>query len=187
MIEKKENHKELPALRRMTKMQVQEVYKPFEEGKTLDEVSKHFESRYNCKPLPKDRLRKHLTNFYKLKERNEDDKTHPPLPPVSIITNQDINVLKEKMLTQPPSNTLYSSSSEKTETSSNETEFGLPDLSGINLKFLFFVFACIILVFKILRLREKKKEKTKKSLKKADPLKEVIPQERLEKLNIKWV
>ena len=176
-IEKKESHKELPVLRRMTKRQVQEVYSLFEEDKTLEEVSKHFESRYNCKPLSKERLRKHLTNFYKLKDRIEDNKIHHLQPPVSIITNQDIRELKEKMFSLPPTNNL-SNSLENYKIVSNERD---DSLSSIPLKFLVFVVIAILILFVILRRREKKEEKKKKSLKELDP------QKKLRNLNIKWV
>ena len=174
-IENKETPKELPVLRRMTKRQVQEVYSLFEEGKSLEEISKYFESRYNCKPLSKERLRKHLTNFYKLKD-SEDNKTHQPQPPVSIITNQDIRELKEKMFSPSPANNLYSSESDKTV--SKETEFSLP---GIPLKFLVFVLIAILILFVILSRREKKEEKKKKSIKEPDP------QNKPGNLAIKWV
>ena len=186
-IKNKESPKELPVLRRMTKRQVQEVYSLLEEGKTLEEVSKYFENRYNCKPLSEDRLRKHLTKFYKLKRMSESGDSgagnninHTLQPPVSIITNQDIREIKEKMFSPSPANTLYSSESDKTV--SKETDFSLPGiLPGINMKFLIFVIIGIILLLKILSRREEKEEKKKKSLKEPDP------QNKIRKLNIKWV
>ena len=176
-IVKKESHKELSPLRRMTKMQVQEVLNLFEEGKTLDEVSKHFETRYKCKPLSKERLRKHLTNFYKLKERVKNNKTHHPQPPVSIITNQDIGELKEKMFSLPTNN--LSNSVETYKIVSKERD---DSLSGIPLKFLLLVLVAILILLVILgrrRVKEKKEPEPKpKSF-----------EERLKRrgLKVKWV
>lgn len=105
--EEKEPPKELPVLRRMTKRQLQEVYDLLEEGKTLEEISDYFQKRYKCKPLSKDRLRKHRTKFYKVKRENEksnskkerggDIKLHHPQPLVFTITNQDNQITKEDL------------------------------------------------------------------------------------------
>ena len=166
---KKEPPEEKHVLRRMTKMQVQEVYGLLEEGKTLEEISNHFEKKYKCKPLPKDRLRKHLTKFYKLKsergnEENGDagnNTSHSLQPPVSIITNQDIQELKNKMFSPPASNNLSKSNEnvESGETVSKERDDTL--FSAIPMKFLVFVVIVVLLLLTILMRRTERKAKSK--------------------------
>ena len=183
---KKEPPEEKHVLRRMTKMQVQEVYGLLEEGKTLEEISNHFEKKYKCKPLPKDRLRKHLTKFYKLKSERENGEnddagnntSHSLQPPVSIITNQDIRQIKETLFSAPPTKNHEKSlvSVENSETVSKETD---DSLSGIPLKFLVFVVIVVLLLLKILMRRQEKKGKSKPE--------EPEQQNKSEKLRIKWV
>ena len=177
----KNTPEDLCIIKRFTKQQVREVHKLFEEGKTLEEISLFFQKKYKCKPIPISRLRHHLTRYYKLKRMSEsgngdveNNKNHSLQPPVSIITNQDIRELKEKMLSPSPANTLYSS--ENVKTVSNVKDDGLP---GIPLKFLVFVVIVVLLLLKILMRRtekEKKESKSKPGL-----------QSKSENLSIKWV
>lgn len=173
-------------IKRFTKQQVAEVHDLLEEGKSLEDISLFFQKKYKCKPIPISRLRSHLTKFYKLKRMSENtnscaenNKNHSLQPPVSIITNQDIQELKEKMFSPPPANTL-SNSVENYKIVSKEREDDI--FSGINLKFLFFIVIILILIAKILRRRTEKKKKEPK------PEPESI-EERLKRqgLKIKWV
>ena len=98
--EEKQSQKELPVLRRLTKSQIQEVYDLLEEGKSLEEISDFFQKRYKCKPLSRDRLRRHAVKFYKLKREKDmdrDNKIHHPQPLVFFITNPNIQTTKEDL------------------------------------------------------------------------------------------
>ncbi|MCD5401626.1 hypothetical protein LR013_03440 [candidate division NPL-UPA2 bacterium] len=171
-------------IKRFTKQQISEVQKLFEEGKSLEDISLFFQKKYKCKPIPISRLRYHLTRYYKkhMSENAngdaENNENHTLQPPVSIITNQDLQEIKQKMFSAPsqtnnPSNSL----GENYKIVSKERD----DLSGIPLKLLFFILIAILMVFVFLSRREKKKEKKKKSLKEPDP------QNKSGNLNIKWV
>ena len=181
----KNTPEELCVIKRFTKQQVGEVYDLLEEGKSLEEISKYFEIKYKCKPLQKDRLRKHVTKFYKMKRMSEsgdggagNNKNHSLQPPVSIITNQDIREIKEKLFSAPATNKHGKSleSVESGKTVSNEKDDSL--ISGINLKFLVFVVIVVLLLLKILLRRKERKAKSKP---------EPGLQNKSENLSINWV
>ena len=175
--EDKESHKELPVLRRMTKRQVQEVYSLLEEGKTLEEISQFFEKRYKCKPLSKWRLQKHLTNFHKLKDEEEKflrEKDERNDETIKVIENKIHSV-------QPYNNNTYENTYGNTY-GNQEIERKEDDLSGINLKFLIFIFFFILMLYKIFYIIQKRKEK------KLEPKSETIEEtHKKQGLNVKWV
>ena len=181
----KNTPEELPVLQRMTKRQVQEVYDLLDQEKSYEEISKFFEQKYKCKPLSRDRLRKHAAKFYSLKREREENggvennKSHSLQPPVSIITNQDIREIKDKMFSPPPNNNLSKSleSVESGETVSKERDDTL--FSAIPMKFLVFAVIVILLVLTILMRRKERKAKSKPE--------EPEQQNKSGNLRIKWV
>lgn len=183
----KKTPEELPVLGRFTKRQVQEVYDLLEEGKNLEEISSFFQEKYKCRPLEKQRLQKHALKYYKLKRETEsdkggnygDNKTRDPEPSSAVseitnekgeITNEDIQEMKEKMLSAPES-----PKKEKTGTGSSDTL-----LFGLDMKWVIIAAVVIIIIVVILLLRRKEEKKEPEPVPEPKPEKPKEPQ-------IKWV
>ena len=178
-IENKNTSEESCTIKRFTKQQVAEVHNLLEEGKNLDEISKIFQSKYKCKPLPKWRLQKHLTKFYKLKENEKanserehkavENKIHSPQTPI----NQYHSLPHRDIVYLQPSFPPIANSNQEIE----RKDDGL--ISGIPLKFLVFVVIVILLVLTILMRRKERKAKSKPE--------EPEQQNKSGNLRIKWV
>ena len=194
MNEKKVNEnkkEELPTLSRFTKEQVDEIYKLFEEGRTPTEISKIFHEKYKCKPpslqrlhyyrrlhnskneepkkIEKEKVKDQVVTIGDILESNEEKDNLEDYK----ATNEDINELKEKMLSF--------SSNEKVLEKNNGKLLGI-DLNLVIIGAV--VIVIIIVIFLWFRKRSQEMEKEKVDLEKPESFEKTIGKRGLK---VKWV